>query len=76
MVSALEGMFLSRLSLWEKRNRTLPENIIIYRDGVSEGQYQIILDEELPLIRQACRQKVSAQRANSLFSSSILHYVC
>lgn len=60
MITALEGMFISRLVLWQSKNKTLPENIIIYRDGVSEGQYQLLLDNELPLIRNACRQKYPA----------------
>jgi eukaryotic translation initiation factor 2C len=33
VVSALEGMFLSRLKLWEKHNKSLPDNIFIHRDG-------------------------------------------
>ncbi|KAH8806441.1 QDE2 protein [Hyaloscypha sp. PMI_1271] len=56
MVTALEGMVLSLLELWQKRNEKLPVNILIYRDGVSEGQFQQVLDIELPLIRNACRQ--------------------
>lgn len=57
MVAALESMMISRLNVWKKRNSgALPVNIIMYRDGVSEGQYQLVLDEELPLIRNACRQ--------------------
>jgi eukaryotic translation initiation factor 2C len=56
MVSALEGMVLSLLQVWQKHNKQLPHNILIYRDGVSEGQYQQVLDLELPLIRNACRQ--------------------
>lgn len=61
MVTALESMILSRLRLWQKHNKQqLPENIIVYRDGVSEGQYQILLDQELPLIRNACRQAYPA----------------
>jgi hypothetical protein len=37
-----------------ERNKALPENILVYRDGVSEGQYNIVLDEELPALRTAC----------------------
>ncbi|KAL2075619.1 hypothetical protein VTL71DRAFT_562 [Oculimacula yallundae] len=60
-VTALEGMVMSRLDLWQKNNgKKLPDNILMYRDGVSEGQYQSVLDEELPLIRNACRQKYPA----------------
>jgi eukaryotic translation initiation factor 2C len=67
MVTALEAMFLSRLRLWEKFNKTLPENILVYRDGVSEGQYQQVLDNELPQIRNACRQKYPAQATKQGF---------
>jgi hypothetical protein len=67
MVSALEGMVLSLLKLWEKHNSRLPENIIIYRDGVSEGQFQQVLDLELPLIRKACRQAYPATATNQGF---------
>ncbi|KAI5925020.1 ribonuclease H-like domain-containing protein [Camillea tinctor] len=57
MVSNLEGMLTSRLDLWHKKQKTLPENILVYRDGVSEGQYQTVLEEELPLLRAACEKK-------------------
>ncbi|KAL0949487.1 hypothetical protein HGRIS_009541 [Hohenbuehelia grisea] len=33
-----------------------PKRIIFYRDGVSEGQFQQVLDLELPRLRNACRQ--------------------
>lgn len=57
MVSDLDDMLKSRLSLWKNRNKgQLPENILIYRDGVSEGQYEIVLDQELPLLRKACKE--------------------
>lgn len=55
MVTAIEHMLRTRLELWRKKNRNLPENLLIYRDGVSEGQYQLVLSKELPLIRNACK---------------------
>jgi eukaryotic translation initiation factor 2C len=67
MVDALETLFLSRLLLWQKHNRELPENVIIYRDGVSEGQYQQILSKELPLIRNACKQVYPAPKTKAGF---------
>jgi eukaryotic translation initiation factor 2C len=56
MVSDLEAMLQSRLLLWKRKggHKEYPENILVYRDGVSEGQYQKVLDEELPLLRKAC----------------------
>jgi eukaryotic translation initiation factor 2C len=54
MVTDLSAMFKSRLDLWGARNKTLPENILVYRDGVSEGQYQVLKDTEIPSLRKAC----------------------
>jgi hypothetical protein len=57
MVADLDGLLKSRLHNWaQNNNRALPENIIVYRDGVSEGQYPIVLNEELPLLKKACRE--------------------
>jgi hypothetical protein len=48
--------FKSRLQLWKNKNaQQLPQNILIYRDGVSEGQFRTVLEEELPHIRKACQ---------------------
>jgi hypothetical protein len=55
MVADLDTMFKSRLLLWRDRHKVLPENILVYRDGVSEGQYDIVLDQELPALRAACK---------------------
>ncbi|KAH6678808.1 eukaryotic translation initiation factor 2C 3 [Plectosphaerella plurivora] len=47
--------FGSRLALWRTHNKgQLPEFILIYRDGVSEGQFSQVLSVELPHIRRAC----------------------
>jgi eukaryotic translation initiation factor 2C len=56
MIDNLDEMFGSRLQLWLGKNKALPDNILIYRDGVSEGQYQTVLDVELPQIRAACKK--------------------
>ncbi len=49
--------FKDRIKMWMKKNSgQVPENIIIFRDGVSEGQFRLVLDNELPHIRQACRE--------------------
>ncbi|KAK4442952.1 ribonuclease H-like domain-containing protein [Podospora aff. communis PSN243] len=59
MVSDLSEMLKSRLKLWKDprygKHARLPDNILVYRDGVSEGQYQAVLDVEVPLLRKACR---------------------
>lgn len=49
MVEELEEMVVERLRLWQKRNQgRLPSKVIVYRDGVSEGQYRIVLETEYP----------------------------
>jgi len=53
MVQGLTEMMIERLELWRKTNRNLPSKIIIFRDGVSEGQYNLVLDHELPPIQKA-----------------------
>ncbi|KAF2762224.1 Piwi-domain-containing protein [Pseudovirgaria hyperparasitica] len=53
-VTGLDVMLKSRIELWKDLHDELPENILVYRDGVSEGQYSIVLNEELPLLRKAC----------------------
>lgn len=48
-------MFHERLKDWLKAgNAKLPESILFYRDGVSEGQYSTMRLQEIPQIEQAC----------------------
>ncbi|KAG9192783.1 hypothetical protein G6011_11517 [Alternaria panax] len=61
-VDDLAEMLKSRLNLWKTKGKDhhgrphllFPENILIYRDGVSEGQYDMVLSKELPQLRKAC----------------------
>lgn len=56
MVEMLREMLMTRLEHFkESNNKLLPKNILIYRDGVGEGQYKIVLEEELPRLRNACK---------------------
>ena len=66
MVEKLRSMLVSRLSWWEELYGDLPDNLLIYRDGSSEGQYQTVLDEEMPQIRQACIEKYNINYEPSL----------
>lgn len=50
----LKEMMLGRLQRWRESNKgVLPSNIIIFRDGVSEGQFKMILNNELQSVRDA-----------------------
>lgn len=49
--------FKSRLKAWMSVNDgKLPENVVIYRDGVSESQFEQVLRGEVPKIRKACSE--------------------
>ncbi|KAJ4259792.1 hypothetical protein NW762_007724 [Fusarium torreyae] len=63
----LTEAFKSRLELWQKHNKEqLPDNIVIFRDGVSESQFAQVLQKELPRIRIACNSKYPKNRAPKL----------
>lgn len=62
MVSEIKSMFLDLLKLWRKRNKDLyPENILIYRDGVSESQYDQVFRDELQPLRDTCAYQYPSQ---------------
>jgi hypothetical protein len=54
-VEQLTVLVKNRLTLWRSRNQNkLPGNILVYRDGVSEGQFTATcLEQEIPAIRKA-----------------------
>ena len=37
----------------------LPNRIVFYRDGIDDGQFQKVLDNEVKKIKNACRGKQS-----------------
>lgn len=58
----LVGALQRRLEYWKsKNNKQLPQRILIYRDGVSEGQFKTVLEQELPHIRTACQNVYGAK---------------
>lgn len=67
MVSNLVEMLKQHLDNWLTlgKHARLPENIIVYRDGVSEGQYELVLEQEVPLLRRACREKYPAEATSA-----------
>ncbi|KAF2021031.1 Piwi-domain-containing protein [Aaosphaeria arxii CBS 175.79] len=61
MVSELAEMVVERLKLWQKLNGKLPTKVIVYRDGVSEGQYKTVLQEEYPCFVTAFNKLYGAE---------------
>ena len=58
MVADLDEMLQTRLKLWlsQGKHKEYPENILVFRDGVSEGQYHLVLQNELSQLRKACEK--------------------
>ncbi|KAJ6126811.1 hypothetical protein N7523_002423 [Penicillium sp. IBT 18751x] len=52
-IGCLKAMMLGRLQHWKTINKALPNNILVYRDGVSDGQFNMVLKDELPQIQEA-----------------------
>ena len=50
----LKNMVTERIEAWRAaHNNTLPRKLIIYRDGVSEGQFAMVREKEVPAIEAA-----------------------
>ena len=50
----MEKITYSLLKKFNQKTQQKPEQIIYYRDGVSEGQFAAVLNHELSAIRRAC----------------------
>ncbi|CAK7273580.1 hypothetical protein SEPCBS57363_005724 [Sporothrix epigloea] len=53
--SELTEAMVSRLQRWREHNGAFPQSILVYRDGVSEGQFEQVLNAELPLMKEALK---------------------
>jgi len=56
MIQDFRSMMIERLQLYKIKNDALPDRIIWVRDGVSDGQFPSVLNEELPQLQKACKQ--------------------
>ena len=51
----MENVFEKLLRRFYKENRgRKPERIIFYRDGVSEGQFEMVVNKEITALQRAC----------------------
>ncbi|TGO65639.1 hypothetical protein BELL_1003g00030 [Botrytis elliptica] len=55
-IADLADMIGERLDKYRTaNNNSLPEHILFYRDGVSESQYGMVVNDEIPLIKAGCK---------------------
>ncbi|KAG6848643.1 hypothetical protein H0H93_015297 [Arthromyces matolae] len=62
MLAELDEMLVERLLSYEKNNKKLPERVLVFRDGVSEGQFDKVLSDELPQILNAFKKLETGAR--------------
>jgi eukaryotic translation initiation factor 2C len=53
-ITNLKEMTVDLLKRYYRETRLKPERIVFYRDGVSEGQFHMVLNHEVTAIREAC----------------------
>jgi eukaryotic translation initiation factor 2C len=53
MITELTDMMVERLNAFKAKNNALPQRVLFFRDGVSEGQFLTVQKEELPEVRAA-----------------------
>ena len=63
MLEEIQDMMKERLELYSRMNsNNLPKKILVYRDGVSESQYEAVLAKEYAGIIKACRELYPANK--------------
>ncbi|KAL9541442.1 hypothetical protein MBANPS3_009125 [Mucor bainieri] len=67
IIKDMAGMVKKMLIAFYKQNKQKPAQIIFYRDGVSEGQFQAVLDEEVSAVRAACESLEKTYRPTLTF---------
>jgi len=64
LVDNLQTMIKQAVLRFQALNRILPANIVIYRDGVGEGQLGAVLEVELPKLDAVCDSVQAGYKPN------------
>ncbi|KAG8214739.1 argonaute-like protein [Butyriboletus roseoflavus] len=56
MITELTAMMIERLKRYQEVNKSLPERVYVFRCGVSNAQFDIVLQAELPQITDAFKR--------------------
>ncbi|KAG6916362.1 hypothetical protein DXG01_007198 [Tephrocybe rancida] len=75
MLGELDNMLVERLIAYERKNGKLPERVLVFRDGVSEGQFDTVLKDELPQILDAFK-KFETQGRKSKYRPQLSIIIC
>lgn len=69
IADSLKSCLLDALKHFAKTNATFPERIIIYRDGVGDGQLKLVQEYEIPQL------KISLSTINAQYKPSLTYIV-
>lgn len=56
MIEDFKAIIFEHLKVYKEKNKTLPDKIFYYRDGVSEGQFDQVMAIERNAMLLACRE--------------------
>ncbi|KAL9874563.1 argonaute 3 isoform 1-T1 [Glossina fuscipes fuscipes] len=59
ILSGLCSCLISALKEYESENSHFPDGVIIYRDGVGDGQLQVCENYEIPQLEESCRKMLN-----------------
>ncbi|KAJ6524443.1 argonaute-like protein [Mycena vulgaris] len=76
MLSELRDMLVERLLVYEKKNKALPQRIIVFRDGVSEGQFDIVVREEKAQMLEAFKKLSTKERGPKAYRPLVAIVIC
>jgi eukaryotic translation initiation factor 2C len=76
MITDLSAMMIERLKRYQEVSKSLPERVFVFRDGVSEGQFDTVLEEELPKIIDAFGRVPKGGPQGKAFRPSLTIIIC
>ncbi|CAH1128332.1 unnamed protein product [Ceutorhynchus assimilis] len=56
IIADLEAIVIEHLMFFYKKTKVKPEKIVFFRDGVSEGQFEKVKQDEIRAIRAGCKK--------------------
>lgn len=68
-------LFNNLLEIWCKTNKATPQHIFYFRDGVSDGQFQQVIDEEVKGIKHCFQEKGYAQPKITVIIATKRHHI-
>ncbi|KAL4080951.1 Piwi domain-containing protein [Scleroderma citrinum] len=76
MVDDLSAMILERLQRYAEVSKGLPDRVFVFRDGVSDTQYDKVLRDELPLILNAFKRVPAKATQGKPYHPALSIIVC